>query len=80
MENHGESADGDEPGYTRHRGKLLRLTTKIDIESRLTIGCAGALIAYLQRRKAVGYLPGDLESNSAFRISAIAAFSLSGIM
>lgn len=80
MENHGDSANGDEPGYTRHQGKLLMLNTKIDIESRLTIGCAGALIAYLQRRKAVGYLPGDLEANLAFRISVIAAFSLSGIV
>lgn len=72
--------DGDEPGYTRHQGKLLKLSARIDIESRLTMGCAGAVISYIQRRKAVDHLPGDLDSNMAFRISAIAMFNLDGIM
>ena len=67
-------------GYTVRQGKLLRLSGKIDIDSRLTIGCAGAVITYLQRRKAVEYLPGDVDANLAFHISAVEMFSLAGFM
>lgn len=74
------SAHWDEADYTSNQGKLLRLSTKFDIESRLTIGCAGAVITFLQRRKAIENLPGDFDTSSAFRVSAIEVFSLSGIM
>lgn len=79
-ENYRDYVDGDEPGYTRHHGKLLKLSARIDIESRLTIGCGGAVINYLQRRKAVDHSPGDIDSNLAFQISTIAVFNLDGIM
>lgn len=79
-ENDGSYAHWDEADYTSNQGKLLRLSTKFDIESRLTIGCAGAVITFLQRRRAVDNLPGDVDTSSAFRISAIEVFSLSGIM
>ncbi len=79
-ENYGDYEDGDDAGYTTNQGKLLRLSTKIDVESRLTIGCAGAVITYLQRRKAVDYLPGDVDASSAFRVTTIEVFSLKGIM
>lgn len=79
-ENDGSYSHLDEADYTSNQGKLLRLSTKFDIESRLTVGCAGAVIAFLQRRKAVDNLPGDLDTSSAFRIAAIEVFSLSGVM
>ena len=79
-DNCGDYVDGDELGYTRHQGKLLKLSARIDIESPITLGCAGAVISYLQRRKAVDHLPGDVGSNLAFRISAIAMFNLDGMM
>ncbi|KAL8953446.1 MAG: hypothetical protein Q9222_000693 [Ikaeria aurantiellina] len=69
-----------EPGYTGRQGKLLRLSGLVDLESRLTVGCAGAVLTYLQRRKAVVYLPGDDDAGPAFRISAVETFSLSGTM
>ncbi len=72
--------DGNDAGYTGRQGKLLRLSGKIDIESRLTIGCAGAVLTYLQRRKAVDYLPGDTDANLAFQISIVEMFSLAGFM
>lgn len=79
-DNYGDDVDGDEQGYTRHQGALLKLSTSVDIESRLTIGCAGAVISYLQRRKALDHLPGEVDSNLAFRISTIAMFNLDGTM
>jgi len=71
---------GNDTGYTGRQGILLRLSGKIDIESRLTIGCAGAVLTYLQRRKAVYYLPGDTDANLAFRILTVEMFSLGGFM
>lgn len=56
------------------------MSARVDIESRLTIGCAGAVISYLERRKAVDHLPGDVDSNLVFRISTIAMFNLGGMM
>lgn len=71
---------GNDAGFTGRQGKLLRLSGWIDIESRLTVGCAGAVLTYIQRRKAVDYLPGDADANLAFCISGIEMFSLSGTM
>lgn len=72
-----EDVDDDLVG---RQGKLLRLSGWIDVDSRITVGCAGAVLTYLQRRKAVEYLPGDRNASLAFRISTIEMFSLSGTM
>ena len=75
--NHGEDTDA---GYTGRRGQLLRLSASIDMESRLTIGCAGALLTYMARRKAVEYAPGDVYTTDLFQISALEVFSLRNTM
>lgn len=75
-----ESAESNEPGYTGRQGKLLHLSGLVDLESRLTVGCAGAVLTFLQRKKAVAYLPGDTDGGFAFRVSFIETFSLAGSM
>ena len=80
VESHLDYAHGNEPGFTGRQGKLLRLSGLIDLESQLTVGCAGAVLTYLQRRKAVIYLPGDTEGNLAYQVSFIETFSLAGNM
>lgn len=67
-------------GYTDHQGKLLRLAGCVDMESRLSVGCAGAVISHLARRRAVECLPGDSSSSSALRISTVESFSLQHAM
>lgn len=75
---------------------LLRLAGWVDIESRVTVccpslwglrqfikkqvGCAGAVISYLQRRRATRYLPGDSSADGFFRISTLEMFSLNETM
>lgn len=70
----------DDDGGARRQEHLLRLASWVDIESRLTVGCAGAVLSYLQRRRAAGYLPGDEAQYSLFRISSIEMFSMKGFM
>ena len=75
-----ENGDGIQLGHTGRQGKLLRLCTWVDMESHLSVGCAGALLTYIARRKAVEYLPGNEDSDTLFRISTVEMFSLRGIM
>ena len=77
---HGGYNEDLEDDIAGRQGKLLRLAGWIDVDSRITVGCAGAVLTYLQRRKAAEYLPGDRSANLAFRIATIEMFSLSGTM
>ena len=67
---------GQDAGLTSRRGKLLRISGWINMESRLSVGCAGAVLAYLSRRRAAEFLPGDANARDAFQISAIETFGL----
>ncbi|RMZ69201.1 dna mismatch repair msh5 [Pyrenophora seminiperda CCB06] len=69
VNHHEESSVGQQ-------GQLLRLAGWIDLESRLTVGCAGSLISYLQRRRAASYLPGDHTAHLMFCISTLEMFTL----
>ena len=73
-------SDSNDIGYTDRVGKLLRLSTWIDMDSCITVGCAGALLTYIRRRKAVEQFPGDEDVSTCFRISAIEMFSLRDTM
>lgn len=69
-----------EAGFTGRQGKLLRLAGRVDLESRLSVGCACAVLSYLARRKAVEYLPGDVDADLAYGISTIKAFNMNDTM
>ncbi|KAF2019048.1 hypothetical protein BU24DRAFT_341301 [Aaosphaeria arxii CBS 175.79] len=69
----------DDSSSFRQR-QLLRLASWISLDSHLSVGCAGALLAYVQRRRAIAYLPGDVAANAMFRISSLEMFSLRDIM
>ncbi|KAI0838978.1 muts domain V-domain-containing protein [Hypoxylon sp. FL0890] len=74
-----EAVDGtDELGAQENskQARLMRLGTLINFDSRLTIGCAGAVLGDLQRRRTVHYLPNDPDSLVAFRIKSIEMFAL----
>ena len=69
-----------DPGFTRRQANLLRLSASVDLDSRLSIGCAGAVLIYLQRRRAVQYLPGNTDADASFRITALETFALNAMM
>ncbi|QSZ29053.1 hypothetical protein DSL72_003563 [Monilinia vaccinii-corymbosi] len=62
------------------QGRLIRLAGWIDLDSRLSIGCAGAVLSYLGRRRSVDYLPNDEAALIAFRIRTIEMSSLTDMM
>ncbi|KAF2722777.1 hypothetical protein K431DRAFT_221307 [Polychaeton citri CBS 116435] len=62
------------------QGQFLRLAGWINIESRTTVGCAGAILSYLHRRRSTAFLPDDPESTRIFAVHTIEMFSLSGSM
>lgn len=72
---------GNVMGYNGRKGKLLHLSSMVDLESRLSVGCAGAVLTCLQRRKAVNHLITTFDdAPSIFKISAISMFSLDRTM
>ena len=77
-ENHADVADHS--FLVGRQGQLLRLCGWINMESRLTVGCAGAVLSYLQRRRATAYLPGDEAAASMFRVGTVQMFSLTDCM
>ncbi|OXV09463.1 hypothetical protein Egran_02772 [Elaphomyces granulatus] len=74
-----DQLDPENMGFTAQRGKILRLSGCIDMENRVSIGCAGALLTYIQRKRAREYLASD-ETVSAFRVLYVEMFSLQGTM
>ena len=71
----------DVTGYNGRKGKLLHLSSMVDLESRLSVGCAGAVLTHLQRRKAVNHLITSADdAPSMFKISTISVFNLDRTM
>jgi DNA mismatch repair protein MSH5 len=75
-----EDYNNPDAGIAGRQGQLLRLSGWINIESRTTVGCAGAVLSYLQRRRATAYMPQDPNSAAMFRIRTIEMFTFSGSM
>lgn len=69
-------ADGFGGEENSKQARLMRLGTLINLDSRLTIGCAGALLGDLQRRRTAHYLPNDPDALVGFRIKSIEMFAL----
>lgn len=76
----GTYARGLEPGLSHVQGNLLQLSSAIDLDSRLSISCIGAILNYVERRRAIVPLPGDRTTEGLFSITYLEAFGLAGVM
>ena len=74
------SEERDDLGFTEQQGRLLCMSGSIDMENRVSIGCAGALITYLQRKHPPASLSGVQVANLAFRIRSVEMLSFQGTM
>jgi len=73
-----EEANPENMGFTLHEGRLLHISSSVDMENPVTLGCAGAVLSYLQRRRATTSI-GPLETN-LFRVRYLEMFSLQDTM
>lgn len=70
----------DEMGLTAERGRTLHISGSINLDSKVSVGCAGAVITYLQRKRQSEYLQGDPAADQAYQILRMEMFSLKGTM
>ncbi|TKX25294.1 MutS domain V-containing protein 1 [Elsinoe australis] len=61
-------------------GQLLSISSSIDMESHLSVGCIGAILNYIGRRRNAAFIPGDAAAHNFFRVSGVEMFSLGGFM
>lgn len=73
-----EEINSEEMGFTLREGKLLHISSSVDMEHPVTIGCVGAILTYLQRRRTVA--PTALEETSEYRVRALQMFNLQDTM
>ncbi|RAH66189.1 MutS family protein MSH5 [Aspergillus aculeatinus CBS 121060] len=65
--------------FTLQEGKLLHISSSIEMENTVTIGCAGALLMHLQRRRASASIATD-QASETHRVTSVDMFSLLGTM
>lgn len=58
----------------------MQISASLDLDSRISVGCVGALIACLNRKRASEYLQNDPEAQAAYKITSIAMFSFHNTM
>ncbi|CDM30496.1 DNA mismatch repair protein MutS, type 1 [Penicillium roqueforti FM164] len=73
-----EEVDPEEMGFTLQEGRLLHISSSVDMDNPVTIGCAGAILTYLQRRRAAA--PSPLEEGNEYRVRALQMFNLRDTM
>lgn len=66
-------------GFTLQEGRLLHMSSSVDMENFITVSCAGAVIAYLQRRRTADMIPGNGASD-LFKIRSLEMFGLKDTM
>lgn len=77
---HDDANTVDDNHQSGQQAQLIRLAGWINMDSRMSVGCVGALLCYLQRRRSTRFLPLDPNAGSMFRVSAIEMFSMGGTM
>jgi DNA mismatch repair protein MSH5 len=70
----------DEFDSTSRQGKLLRISGWINLDSRVSLGCVGAVLTSLQRKRSAEFLQGDPDGQQAYRITSMEMFSMKGTM
>lgn len=69
----------DISGELRRRGNLLRLAGWINVESKVTVGCAGAVLTYLQRKASIDGGPGEGDGGGVL-VAEIEMWSMADVM
>lgn len=74
-----EEMEAEAMGFTLQEGRLLHMSSSVDMENAVTIGCAGAVLTYLQRRRTTDMIPGKVASD-LFKVKSVKMLGLSDTM
>ncbi|RAK72925.1 MutS family protein MSH5 [Aspergillus fijiensis CBS 313.89] len=74
-----EQIDSESLDFTLQEGKLLHISSSIEVENTVTIGCAGALLMHLQRRRTSASVATD-QASETYQVTSVEMFSLLGTM
>ncbi|KEF51694.1 uncharacterized protein A1O9_12329 [Exophiala aquamarina CBS 119918] len=67
-------------GLSTRKGRFLQLSSYLNLDNRISLGCAGAIAGHLQRKRASEFLPDDPNANLVWRVTALDMFSLKDTM
>ncbi|OKL60144.1 hypothetical protein UA08_04558 [Talaromyces atroroseus] len=74
-----EEVIAENAGFSFEKGKILRLGGIVDIENLVSLGCAGAVLTYIQRRRTTNYSDQD-NNGTACVVRSVETFFLKGTM
>ncbi|GLI73811.1 hypothetical protein PoHVEF18_002040 [Penicillium ochrochloron] len=70
-----EEISAEDMGFSLREGRLLHISSSVDMENPVSIGCAGAVLTRLQRRRATATSIGPLD-DCPFRVRYLEMFNL----
>lgn len=79
-ETYDETTYQDEIGFSNERGQVLHLSSMINLEAKISVGCAGAIVSYLQRRGITHRMSNTMVAEDVNRVLKLEMFSLGNHM
>ncbi|KAL4872765.1 muts domain V-domain-containing protein [Aspergillus spectabilis] len=74
-----DQLDTENMEFTLQEGRHLHMASYLDLENKVTLGCAGAILTYLQRRGSSGMVAGGTASE-LYQVTSVEMSTLSGTM
>ncbi|KAL4809528.1 muts domain V-domain-containing protein [Aspergillus unguis] len=74
-----EQLDTENLDFTLEEGRHLHMAGFVDLENKVTLGCAGAILTYLQRRRSSDMVGGDVDAG-LYQVTSFEMSTLSGTM
>ncbi|KAL5336958.1 muts domain V-domain-containing protein [Aspergillus crustosus] len=74
-----DQLDTENVDFTLQEGRHLHMASYLDLENKVTLGCAGAILTYLQRRRSSDMVAGGATSE-LYQVTSLEMSTLSGTM
>ncbi|KAL4786062.1 muts domain V-domain-containing protein [Aspergillus varians] len=74
-----DGLDSENLDFTLEEGRHLHMASFLDLENKVTLGCAGAILTYLQRRRSSDLVPGSTDSG-LYQVTSFEMSTLNGTM